>query len=88
MLKNPCYAGAFAYERERGRFRVFKSKTVVLATGINLVTASNEDLAFAGSYTMNFHFSYVPKGEAGAPGSATGTGTTGTTTTSGTATKR
>ncbi|HET9947627.1 MAG TPA: fumarate reductase/succinate dehydrogenase flavoprotein subunit [Longimicrobiales bacterium] len=26
-------AGAFAYERERGRFRVFKAKAVVLATG-------------------------------------------------------
>jgi succinate dehydrogenase / fumarate reductase flavoprotein subunit len=26
-------AGAFAYDRERGRFRVFKSKAVVLATG-------------------------------------------------------
>ena len=48
------------------------------------------------SYTMNFHFSYVPKGEAGAggtaaTGTATGTapatGTTGTSSTS-TATKR
>src|SRR5437762_3009584 len=26
-------AGAFAYEREHGRFKVFKSKAVVLATG-------------------------------------------------------
>ena len=26
-------AGAFAYDRERGRFRVFKSKAVVMATG-------------------------------------------------------
>jgi succinate dehydrogenase / fumarate reductase flavoprotein subunit len=26
-------AGAFAYERERGRFKVFKSKAIVLATG-------------------------------------------------------
>jgi Tfp pilus assembly protein PilN len=47
------------------------------------------------SYTMNFHFSYVPKGEAGAggtaatgtaTGTATATGTTGTSTS--TATKR
>lgn len=44
------------------------------------------------SYTMNFHFSYVPKGEAGAGGTAatgTGTGTapaTGTTGTSSTST--
>jgi len=40
-------------------------------------------------YTMKFHFSYVPKGEAGAAGAAaTGTSTTGTSTTgtSGTAT--
>jgi len=35
------------------------------------------------SYTMKFHFTYVPKGEAGAAGAATGTSTTGT---SGTAT--
>src|SRR5207244_6395939 len=42
------------------------------------------------NFDMTFHFTYAPKGEAGAPGAATGTGTgtTGTTTTSGTATKR
>jgi Tfp pilus assembly protein PilN len=40
------------------------------------------------SYTMKFHFTYVPKGEAGAAGAATGTSTTGTSGTaiSGTAT--
>jgi Tfp pilus assembly protein PilN len=42
------------------------------------------------SFDMTFHFTYAPKGEAGAPGAATGTGTgtTGRTTTTGTATKR
>ena len=42
------------------------------------------------NFEMTFHFTYAPKGEAGAPGAATGTGTgtTGTTTTTGTATKR
>jgi Tfp pilus assembly protein PilN len=42
------------------------------------------------NFDMTFHFTYAPKGEAGAPGAATGTGTgtTGTTTTTGTATKR
>jgi Tfp pilus assembly protein PilN len=40
------------------------------------------------SYTMKFHFTYAPKGEAGAAGAATGTSTTGTSATaiSGTAT--
>ncbi|MBV9068399.1 MAG: PilN domain-containing protein [Acidobacteria bacterium] len=40
------------------------------------------------SYTMKFHFTYVPKGEAGTAGAATGTSTTGTSATaiSGTAT--
>jgi Tfp pilus assembly protein PilN len=44
------------------------------------------------TFDMTFHFTYAPKGEAGAPGAATGTGTgtgtTGTTTTTGSATKR
>ena len=42
------------------------------------------------NFDMTFHFTYAPKGEAGAPGAATGTGTgtSGTTTTTGTATKR
>ena len=41
------------------------------------------------SYTMNFHFSYVPKGEAGAGGTAaTGTSTTGTAPATGTARER
>jgi Tfp pilus assembly protein PilN len=42
------------------------------------------------NFDMTFHFTYAPKGEAGAPGAATGTGTgtTGTTNTTGTATKR
>jgi Tfp pilus assembly protein PilN len=42
------------------------------------------------NFDMTFHFTYAPKGEAGAPGAATGTGTgtTGMTTTTGTATKR
>src|SRR5262249_23233937 len=38
-------------------------------------------------FDMTFHFVYSPRSEAGAPGTATGTGTTGTTTT-GSATKR
>jgi type IV pilus assembly protein PilN len=40
------------------------------------------------SYTMKFHFTYAPKGEAGTAGAATGTSTTGTSATaiSGTAT--
>jgi Tfp pilus assembly protein PilN len=40
------------------------------------------------SYTMKFHFTYVPKGQAGAAGAATGTSTSGTSATaiSGTAT--
>jgi succinate dehydrogenase / fumarate reductase flavoprotein subunit len=34
LLKDgPRVVGAFGYERERGRFRVFKAKAVVLATG-------------------------------------------------------
>jgi succinate dehydrogenase / fumarate reductase flavoprotein subunit len=34
LLKDgPRVIGAFAYDRERGRFRVFKAKAVVLATG-------------------------------------------------------
>jgi succinate dehydrogenase / fumarate reductase flavoprotein subunit len=34
LLKNSDrVVGAFAYERERGRFRVFKAKAIVLATG-------------------------------------------------------
>jgi succinate dehydrogenase / fumarate reductase flavoprotein subunit len=34
LLKDgPRVAGAFAYDRERGRFRLFKAKAVVLATG-------------------------------------------------------
>lgn len=36
------------------------------------------------SFDMNFHFTYAPKGEAGAAGAATGTGTAGTVSTSGT----
>ena len=42
------------------------------------------------AFDMTFHFTYAPKGEAGAPGAATGTGTgtTGTTITTGSATKR
>jgi type IV pilus assembly protein PilN len=43
------------------------------------------------NFDMTFHFVYAPKSEAGAPGTATGTGTTGTTgttTTSGSAAKR
>jgi hypothetical protein len=39
------------------------------------------------SYSMKFHFTYVPKGEAGAAGApATGTSTTGTSGTTGTVT--
>ena len=38
------------------------------------------------SFNMTFHFSYAPKGEAGAAGAATGTGTAGGTGTTGTAT--
>src|SRR5256886_8991047 len=34
LLKDgPRVAGAFAYERERGRFKVFRAKAVILATG-------------------------------------------------------
>jgi len=34
LLKDgPRIAGAFAYDRERGRFRLFKAKAIVLATG-------------------------------------------------------
>jgi succinate dehydrogenase / fumarate reductase flavoprotein subunit len=34
LLKDgPRVAGAFAYDRERGRFRLFKAKAIVLATG-------------------------------------------------------
>jgi Tfp pilus assembly protein PilN len=42
------------------------------------------------NFDMTFHFTYAPKGEAGAPGAATGTGTgtTGATSTTGSATKR
>jgi Tfp pilus assembly protein PilN len=47
----------------------------------NVTQASVTPLVY--SYTMKFHFTYVPKGEAGAAGAATGTSTTGT---SGTAT--
>lgn len=36
------------------------------------------------SFNMTFHFSYAPKGEAGAAGAATGTGTAGGTSTTGT----
>jgi Tfp pilus assembly protein PilN len=47
----------------------------------NVTQASVTPLVY--SYTMKFHFTYAPKGEAGAAGAATGTSTTGT---SGTAT--
>jgi succinate dehydrogenase / fumarate reductase flavoprotein subunit len=33
LLDGGRVAGAFAYDRERGRFRVFRSKAIVLATG-------------------------------------------------------
>jgi succinate dehydrogenase / fumarate reductase flavoprotein subunit len=33
LTDGPRVVGAFGYERERGRFRVFKAKAVVLATG-------------------------------------------------------
>jgi succinate dehydrogenase / fumarate reductase flavoprotein subunit len=33
LLDGPRVVGAFGYDRERGRFRVFKAKAVVLATG-------------------------------------------------------
>jgi succinate dehydrogenase / fumarate reductase flavoprotein subunit len=33
LKEGPRVVGAFGYERERGRFRVFKAKAVVLATG-------------------------------------------------------
>jgi Tfp pilus assembly protein PilN len=36
------------------------------------------------NFEMTFHFTYAPKGEAGAAGAATGTGTAGRTSTSGT----
>ncbi|MDQ6800172.1 MAG: PilN domain-containing protein [Acidobacteriota bacterium] len=55
-------------------------------SSMNQVTVTPPVYAF----DMTFHFTYAPKGEAGAPGAATGTGTgtTGTTTTTGSATKR
>ncbi|MGA8808076.1 MAG: PilN domain-containing protein [Thermoanaerobaculia bacterium] len=42
----------------------------------NVTQVSSTPLVY--SYTMKFHFTYVPKGEAGAAGAATGTSTTGT----------
>ena len=33
LMDSNRVAGAFAYEREKGRFRIFKSNAVVLATG-------------------------------------------------------
>ena len=33
LMENGCFAGAFAYWRENGRFIVFKAKAVVIATG-------------------------------------------------------
>ena len=33
LMDGDCVAGAFAYDRERGRFRVFKAKAIVLASG-------------------------------------------------------
>src|SRR5215468_5427301 len=33
LMKGNNIAGAFGYERERGRFKVFKAKAIVLATG-------------------------------------------------------
>jgi succinate dehydrogenase / fumarate reductase, flavoprotein subunit len=33
LLDGPRVVGAFGYDRERGRFRVFKAKAVILATG-------------------------------------------------------
>jgi Tfp pilus assembly protein PilN len=51
----------------------------------NVTQVSSTPLVYG--YTMKFHFSYVPKGEPGAAGAATGTSTTGTSATAnGTAT--
>jgi len=81
-------------ERDRQFRREHQERPDVRRTGPGDVTEiSAAPLVY--SYTMNFHFSYVPKGEAGAGGTAatgTATGTapaTGTTgTSSSSATKR